>query len=428
MKKITLNNLDIDVIKETLDNGLDIYLIPNKNVTNYYMTFNTKYGSIDTKFKKTTNKKYVEVPNGIAHFLEHITFKMEDNLDASDMFANLGSYSNAYTSFNQTCYEVKSSDFFKENLNILLDFVQTPAYDEEMIENERGIIISEIKMGEDNPYSELFYRSLSNTLHNSNYKNKISGTVEDVKKITLKDIENCYNTFYHPSNMFVLISGNFNPEEALAIIEENQANKKFDKKFKISRKYEKEIEEVVKEYDEFESDIEIEKVSITLKILKSSFSYLKIPEVELYSYLELITNSKFGATSELQERLVKGNLINDCLYYSVMKTEDAIIISVDADTKYPKRLTTILKKEFQNFNILESDFIRKKKVYLSNLIRVLDKTDLIAYRLEEQIIDYGEIVPNIYDVYNNLDFKTINKISKILPTNKIAVTVLKKKK
>ena len=73
------------------------------------------------------NDYFVKVPNGIAHYLEHLKFYTETG-SAFDYFSKLGSSVNAFTSYNVTCYEVFSSTYFRENLEYLLDYVGTPYF------------------------------------------------------------------------------------------------------------------------------------------------------------------------------------------------------------------------------------------------------------------------------------------------------------
>ena len=62
-------------------------------------------------------------------------------------------------------------------------------------------------------------------------KYPIIGTIDSINKITKEELYKCYNTFYHPKNMFLSISGDVNVEETFKLIEENQKNKQF-KEFK----------------------------------------------------------------------------------------------------------------------------------------------------------------------------------------------------
>ena len=82
-------------IKHT--SGLDIYVFPKENYSTAYAVFGTKYGSIDTIFKKSGEEDFTEIPEGIAHFLEHKLFESEE-LDAFERFAKTGASANAYTS------------------------------------------------------------------------------------------------------------------------------------------------------------------------------------------------------------------------------------------------------------------------------------------------------------------------------------------
>ena len=120
--------------------GLKILVYPKKNYASSYAMFGTRYGSIDTQFKLSGEKEFTEVPEGIAHFLEHKLFESED-LDAFQRYAATGASANAYTSFDKTCYLFSCSGDFKGSLEILLDFVTHPYFTPETVEKEQGIIV-----------------------------------------------------------------------------------------------------------------------------------------------------------------------------------------------------------------------------------------------------------------------------------------------
>ena len=81
MKEIKLHGLDMNLYLETLDNGLDIIMLPYTNKKNYFVSYCTKYGSEITNFIPVGEKKEIKVPDGIAHFLEHKMFEQEDGID-----------------------------------------------------------------------------------------------------------------------------------------------------------------------------------------------------------------------------------------------------------------------------------------------------------------------------------------------------------
>jgi predicted Zn-dependent peptidase len=107
--------------------GYKIFVYPKENYSSSYAIFGTKYGSIDTCFKAQGQDKFTEIPEGIAHFLEHKLFESEE-LDAFARYAKTGASANAYTSFDKTCYLFSCTDNFEESLEILFDFVQNPYF------------------------------------------------------------------------------------------------------------------------------------------------------------------------------------------------------------------------------------------------------------------------------------------------------------
>ena len=108
--------------------GLTIYVYPKEGYSSAYAIFGTNYGSINTTFSVDGGEK-ITVPDGIAHYLEHKLFESEDG-DAFTRYAKTGASANAFTSFEKTCYLFSCSDSFQENLEILLDFVQSPYFTE----------------------------------------------------------------------------------------------------------------------------------------------------------------------------------------------------------------------------------------------------------------------------------------------------------
>ena len=427
MNKINLSGVNEIVYHEVLDNGLNIYMLPNKNVKNYYITFTTKFGACDIEFKSDKQDNYIKVPNGVAHFLEHLTFKMENGMDASDYFASLGCQANAYTSTSETCYEVYGYKNFKEALNYLLEYVQTPYYTKENVEAEKGIICEEIKMRSDNPMVKLHETINKSLFKNNNRKYQIAGTIKDVQNTTLNNILDCYNTFYHPSNMFIVITGNFNPNEASAIIYENQSNKNFGEPIKIKRKRVSEIDSVVEEYTELEANVELEKASVSLKIPIEDFKDLNLTKEELSIYVSIIINSNFGRSSELREELVSGNIITDGPYITKYFTDEHLIISIMAETEYPKKFISMIKEQIAKLDITEKDLVRKQRVALSNYIVTFDSIDEINGTIVNDIIQYDKLIDNLYDIYVGLNIDTSKKIVKKLITDNISVVVLNKK-
>ena len=186
--------------------GLKTFVIPKKGYSKKYATFATHYGSINNEFSLGEGEGVIRVPDGIAHFLEHKLFEQEDG-SVMDKFSKLGSNPNAYTGFAQTVYLFSCTDRFKDNFELLLTFVQNPHITEESVEKEKQIIGQEIRMYNDNPNWRVFFNLLDAFYEKNPVKIDIAGSIESISKINKNVLYTCYNTFYHPSNMMVLVVG-----------------------------------------------------------------------------------------------------------------------------------------------------------------------------------------------------------------------------
>ena len=144
MKISKLEKLDLNLYEETLQNGLKVYVIPKDNVNSIYATFSTKFGSVFKEFVPNGDKKMIDVPLGVAHFLEHKMFEQEDEKDPFTFYSERGCDANANTSNYKTTYLFSGSNSFEENINYLLDYVQKPYFTDENVEKEKGIIEQEI--------------------------------------------------------------------------------------------------------------------------------------------------------------------------------------------------------------------------------------------------------------------------------------------
>lgn len=196
--------------------GLTILVDPKPGYQSSYAVFATRYGSIDTAFRKDGGEEETVVPAGIAHYLEHKLFESEDG-DAFARYAKTGASANAFTSFDRTAYLFSCTDRFAESLEILLDFVQHPYFTEETVRKEQGIIGQEIRMCEDSPGRRVLFNLLKALYQNHPVRIDIAGTVESIAEITPELLYGCYHTFYNLNNMVLAVSGNVTPEDVLAV-------------------------------------------------------------------------------------------------------------------------------------------------------------------------------------------------------------------
>lgn len=425
MKKIKIKGLNEEYFFTKLKNGLEVYLMPDNKSKKFQISCLVKYGSVYNDFRVGSAKEYIHLPNGVAHFLEHLMFKEADGKDANEKFAKYGSFSNAYTSLEETKYYVIGAKNFKDNLNLLLDFIYNPYFTKENVSKERDVIIREINSGNDNPYKVLNTKAIENIYYYNRFKDSVIGSINEVKDITLENINTAYKAFYNPHNMVVVITGKFNKEEAIRTIKSNKLLNQNYKIKKVSLKKIKEPLNVKKSYEELFKNIEIPKTAIRIKLPYKEFKSIKVNKIKLC--LSLMLEAKLGSTSKLNEALVNKGLIIGSLYFSTSIDNDNILLSIFFESKTPQKVIKILKTELKVITITKEELERKKRCIISNLVLAYDdmrnKNEFIC----NSVISYGKFLYNQYNVVKNLTVTDINKVIKkiFIDKNNIAVMVIK---
>ena len=423
MKKIKIKGIEEEVYYEKLDNGLEVYLYTKENVHMNYVTFTTRYGSVYNEFIPINSDKMTNFPKGIAHFLEHKVFAQKEDPQPMEFFAKSGSVCNAYTTFKNTTYLFYATESLTKNIEYLLDYVQNIYLTDESVESEKGIISEEIHMYDDRPNSILEEKIRKNTLKTNPYKDSIIGTTEDINKITKEDLETCYHTFYHPSNMFLVVTGNFNPEEVIDIIKKNQDKKNFTKEDKIKIKEFNEEDKVVKEKEVIKVETNIPKVAYTLKI---PIKNLKITRRKLHLYIYILFTILFDETSEFDEELKKENIISNTTYVNLINCDTHILISLMNETNKYEEFIEKVKEKLNNLEINEKDFNRKKKVLISNEIFAYENVEAVGDIIVDNIIYNKELEDNPIEIINNLNMKEFLELIKKIDINNTSLVVLKK--
>lgn len=421
MKKITINHVNEDVFLETLDNGLKVYLYVNKNMHNNYVTFTTKYGSVNNEF--SLDGKFINVPNGIAHFLEHKVFVQEKDPQPEEFFAQSGGSCNAYTTFKNTTYLFSSCDNVYDNVSYLLDFVQNVYLTDENVESEKGIILQEINMCNDRPGDILYDTIRMNTIKVNPFKESIIGTAEEVNSITKEMLLDCYNTFYHPGNMFLVVTGNFDKEKMIEKIKENQNSKSFSKFVKPKLKKYKEPDDIVKDYEEIICNTNIPKIAYNLKINSKKF---KMDERKLSIYMFIIFNLLFGDTSDFDENMKSKGIITNSLYYNLLNIDSHFIVTLTNSTDKYKELIDEIDLRLKDISFNKNELERKKKVLISNEIFSYENIEMVNDMIIDNILFDGKIETDIIKMIESLNIDELNEVVKGIDFNKKSIVILKK--
>lgn len=425
MEKINISQLGMTLYKEILPNGLSIYVLPNEKAGNIHTTFSTRFGSFNREFIPYQKENMTKVPAGIAHFLEHKMFEQENGVDPFTFYEERGTDANANTTFYKTTYLFTGPNHFKENMTYLLDYVQAPYFTDENVENEKGIIEQEIKMVADSPYADAVDLAIKNCFSNHPLCDTVLGKIKDIHSITKEDLYDCYNTFYQPSNMFVVITGKVNPEEAIEIIRKNQDEKQYSQEQIIQKEYSI-TSGVLKKEEILEKNITIPKLVMAYKI---DLDHLKeIDDQTIDWAIEQFLEIKFGITSTFSEKVKQFDILLEELEYVTLRVKSQMIVLFIGDTSKIEELIHQIDQELQNKKINELDFNSKKKKRIADLVYMSDNIYGFNNYIMADIIKYQDFDPKLIEKLQKFDFSDFQKyIDQLSFEHKTIVKVIPKK-
>lgn len=402
--------------------GLKIFIMPKENYSSSYAVFGTKYGSIDTKFKRSDSDEWITVPEGIAHFLEHKLFESED-LDAFARYAKTGASANAYTSFDKTCYLFQCSGNFEASLEILLDFVTHPYFTKETVEKEQGIIGQEITMY----YDVAGWMSTFNLLR-CLYKNHpvridIAGTVESIAQITDKLLYDCYNTFYNLNNMCLAVVGDVTPEQVLGV-----CDKMLEKAepLSIERSFEDEPREIACSYAEYNLAMSMPVFSFGYKEECKELTQDLRKMIEVNILLEILA----GDTSELYNKLFDNGLINTSFSKEYFTGFGYEAILFDGESVNPQAVADEIKKAVASLKangIEDNQFENARRSLYGREIMEYNDIDSIANAVISAHFN-GYSVFDAMEIYKSVTKEDIEKrLENMMMEEYSALSVVKNK-
>lgn len=346
----------------TLNNGLRVVMDRIDGVNSISVGVMIKNGSRNETLKL----------NGISHFIEHMFFKGTYNRSAKQIaeeIENVGGQINAFTSKEATCYYIKALNTHLDvSLDILSDMLLNSKFDEDDIEKEKGVVIEEINMNEDNPEDVLDNIHSKASFGDNSLAYPILGTIEKIRSLTRKDIIDFIEEKYTPHNSVISICGKFNEEEVIKLVE------KYFGKWESKKVYMPEYEGTEIKSNSVFIKKEIEQLHIGLGIQGLPF------EDERGYALVLLNNILGGGASSILFQKVREEL---GLCYSIysypqpFKNAGIVNIYVGLSKEYADKALKVIKKEIENFvqnGITEEELKINKEKIKANYILGLEST------------------------------------------------------
>ncbi len=197
-----------------LKNGVRLILIPNPEAASVGISVLVGTGS---RFENSNN-------NGISHFLEHLVFKGTKNFRSqiliSENIEGIGGVLNGYTSSQVTNYWAKVlPQHFKVAAEVLTDLVIFPLLRSSDLKSEKGVVIEEIRMKDDNPMDETLELSSQSLWGNSSLGLNVLGSEKTIRNLTAKSLVAYHAQCYSASNIVVAVCGKFKESEAVELLE-----------------------------------------------------------------------------------------------------------------------------------------------------------------------------------------------------------------
>ncbi|WP_342572597.1 pitrilysin family protein [Paenibacillus sp. FSL R5-0749] len=406
MESIRYEHLQETLYYEVMDNGLHVYILPKPGFQKTYATFATKYGSVDNHFQ-VEGQEAVKVPDGIAHFLEHKMFE-EPTGDIFATFASHGASANAFTSFDQTVYLFSATEYVNENIQTLVDFVQNPYFTDQNVEKEKGIIGQEIDMYADNPDWRVYFGLIEAMYQKHPVHIDIAGTVESIRTITKEMLYECYNTFYHPSNMLLIVVGGVDPQEVIDMVRSNQEQKDYKPQGSIERFFEPEPEQVGEARREAKLAVSLPKCLFGFKETDIGLTGEKLLRRDMTT--QLMMDLLFGSSTRLFQKLYDEDLISDSFGHEYNSSPQYAFSAIGGDTKDPDQLLARIREEVDAIvekGFESTDFERARKKKIGGYLRMLNSPENIAHEFTRQQFRGGDFF-NMLPLYESITLEDVN--------------------
>ncbi len=195
--------------KYTLDNGLEVILSPTSGASALTQAIFYKAGRIDEALGKS----------GVAHFLEHLMFRGDNNTYSSEI-EKIGGNTNAYTTQDMTVYYATvPSSYLEQLLKMESLRMNNLSFSDSEFVTEKAVVVQEGVMRYGGSPRAQFMRKIAKLRWLEHpYSVPTIGEEKEFAIVNQQDIYNFYNRYYNPSNAVLVLSGNFNIEEAKQLI------------------------------------------------------------------------------------------------------------------------------------------------------------------------------------------------------------------
>ena len=391
---------------EKLANGLTVMIIPKKGIQKKYAIWGTHYGSVNKYFIVPGESEVTEVPDGVAHFLEHKMFEQENGTNSLDVLSSLGVNANAYTTNDHTAYLFECTDNFEPAFEELADYIQHPYFTDENVEKEKGIIGQEISMYDDSPDWSVYINALKAMYSKNPVRIDIAGTQETISKIDKDILYKCYQTFYHPSNMALVLCGDFEPEKWIEEIKKKQVAK--NPQGEIKRIFETEPAEIAQKQIKAQMEVSLPSFIIAYKDEPKTEEIVK-----KHIAIEILLNLIIGKSSNLYKKLYEEGILMQEADMSYEFSDSYAHLMIGGQSQEPEKVQSYLNQEIEKMKkegINQEDLERIKRMLYGEYIQEYNEVGSIARMF---LADYFKGI-NSFEYIEEIDQLTKEYVEQML--------------
>lgn len=400
------NDFNSKPVKFRLKNGLNVELIYAPTLQTY-VEYDIPLGSIHEKYK-FNGKTYV-LKAGIAHFLEHMMYMMEDH-DAFETFHKLGVIANAMTTYRQTTYGVIGHKNILEATLYLIKMIETPVFTSKRVSAEKSIISEEIAMYDDEIDTIIQKKMFDQLIYNHPIKHEITGKKSDIAFITAKDLERTYNHFYKSNRRQLLILGPIDIETF------KNALLNYDSKVEMSEHptilKNEEPSDVATSDATYKLKMSIGVLNVGIKMTLDQIDEATLFKTEIM--MLFLTRLLYGSGSNFHEHMTDAHLMIDGFNFNVILEDETLIFMMDVETNNSLELKDYVVERFfaaDNNDLNVSDFMDLKKAYKGHFMMALDDIENRLYLYGKYQLN-GLSLEDAFIILDQLTFEDVVEFKK----------------
>ena len=407
---------------KTLDNGLQIVVIPMDNDS----------GVITTDiYYKVGSRNEVMGKSGMAHMLEHLSFKSTKKLKEGEfdvIVKSRGGVNNASTGFDQTHYYIKTaSKNLPMTLDLFAELMHNLKLTDEEFQKERDVVAEERRLRTDNnPMGYLYFRIFNTHYIYHPYHWLPIGFMEDIQSWKIEEIREFYHRYYQPENAVLVVAGDIKPETVFTEAEKYFGKIKNEHKIPKVTAIEPKVDGAKRAILHKESN-QVD----TIAIVYSIPNFEDDDQVVLSAISHILSN---GKSSRFEKKLVHEKQLVNQIYGYNMEMKDPGVFLIMALCSPGVKPETVEKEilseleKLKNGDVTQAELDKVKINTKAEFIYSLESSNSVASLYGDYIVK-GNLKPLLEyeEKLDKITLKDISRVAKKYFNHDFSTTVILKK-